>query len=230
MEKIICERCGCELEEDEAYFVEDDILCEECLEQNTVTCDHCGERLYVSDAVLDDDTTLCQRCFDDYYYRCESYSNTISSQSDITFSWTSSGLDISGYNLYVAPLIEGTVYYDFENARNYIPGNTSLSYTYKSGKLSPGSYAAYVEAWNIDDDIKSEQSNYVYFVISDDSLIKGDINSDGSVTITDAVLLQKYLLNAYTFTKEQWELADMTGDGKVNVFDLCVMKNKLINS
>jgi hypothetical protein len=72
MKKIICERCGCELEEDEAYFVEDDILCEECLEQNTVTCDHCGERLYVSDAVFDDDTTLCQRCFDDYYYRCES--------------------------------------------------------------------------------------------------------------------------------------------------------------
>jgi hypothetical protein len=67
MERIICERCGCELEEDEAYFVEDDILCEECLEQNTVTCDHCGERLYVSDAVLDDDTTLCQRCFDDLY-------------------------------------------------------------------------------------------------------------------------------------------------------------------
>jgi uncharacterized repeat protein (TIGR02543 family) len=75
--------------------------------------------------------------------------------------------------------------------------------------------------------ITSKQTLYAKW---EEVKIAGDINQDYSLTVSDAVLLQKYLLSTYTFTKEQLELADMTGDGKVNVFDLCLMKNKLINS
>ena len=57
----------------------------------------------------------------------------------------------------------------------------------------------------------------------------GDLNGDGEITVSDAVILQKYLICCYSFNKTQWELADMNNDGVVNIFDFCLLKRKLIN-
>jgi hypothetical protein len=129
----------------------------------------------------------------------------------ITISWDSTK-NTESYWLHI-----------YRNGEDYINQtlNQDLSY---SGQYPVGDYTAYIVSINSVGEMPSSVNFSVF------EKIKGDINSDGSVTITDAVLLQKYLLNTYIFTKEQWELADMTGDGEVNVFDLCVMKNKLINS
>lgn len=61
----------------------------------------------------------------------------------------------------------------------------------------------------------------VYYVL-------GDVNGDGSVTVTDAVLLQKFLLSQETFTKLQSLCADVTQDGVVNAFDLALLKKHLL--
>ena len=55
--------------------------------------------------------------------------------------------------------------------------------------------------------------------------VAGDVNGDGSVNISDAVLLQKYLTKQGTLPKNA--SADINGDGKVNVFDLVSVKNTL---
>jgi hypothetical protein len=57
--------------------------------------------------------------------------------------------------------------------------------------------------------------------------IKGDLNSDNTLTMTDAVLLQKHLLTLKDLTAEQLKLADMNSDGKVNIFDLALLKESL---
>lgn len=57
--------------------------------------------------------------------------------------------------------------------------------------------------------------------------IKGDLNSDNTLTMNDAVLLQKYLLNLKKLTVEQLKLADMNSDGRVNIFDLALLKESL---
>ena len=56
----------------------------------------------------------------------------------------------------------------------------------------------------------------------------GDVNLDGSASVVDVVLLQKYLHNKQKFTKTQYEISDMNGDGKVNIFDLALLKRKLL--
>lgn len=56
----------------------------------------------------------------------------------------------------------------------------------------------------------------------------GDVSYDGSVSMIDIVLLQKYLLSAQKFTKAQLKLADMNQDNLVNIFDLVFLKQKLI--
>ena len=41
-----CSICGCALEDEaECYEVENEILCQDCYDNETVICDHCGDRL-----------------------------------------------------------------------------------------------------------------------------------------------------------------------------------------
>ncbi|MGN0593425.1 MAG: dockerin type I repeat-containing protein, partial [Ruminococcus sp.] len=64
-------------------------------------------------------------------------------------------------------------------------------------------------------------------IIIKENPVYGDINQDGKTTITDAVALQKYLITLKTLTSEQLSLADINGDGRVNTFDLSLLKQLL---
>lgn len=57
---------------------------------------------------------------------------------------------------------------------------------------------------------------------------KGDINQNSAITLSDTVLLQKYLLNLEPLTSSQMEIADINSDGRVNVLDICLLKAHLI--
>ena len=57
----------------------------------------------------------------------------------------------------------------------------------------------------------------------------GDINSDGEVGVTDAISLQKYLLNMTTYNSAQWQAADLNKDDEVDVYDLGLLKQTLLH-
>ena len=57
---------------------------------------------------------------------------------------------------------------------------------------------------------------------------KGDVNQDGSVSLLDAVLLQKYLVTLETLTEAQKDAGDMDGSGSVNTFDLSLLKEVVL--
>ncbi len=71
------------------------------------------------------------------------------------------------------------------------------------------------------------------YVLADVSIVpkdlKGDCNNDGSFTIADAILLQKWLLAVSNTKLADWESADFCEDGNLNIFDLAMMKCKLVN-
>ena len=67
----ICDYCGRVLVEEEGTPVDDELLCDDCVEEHCVTCDHCGETIWEQNSVSDEDTCLCQDCFDAHYYRCK---------------------------------------------------------------------------------------------------------------------------------------------------------------
>lgn len=52
----------------------------------------------------------------------------------------------------------------------------------------------------------------------------GDVNSDGSISLLDAVLLQKYLVGIETLTEKQLKASDMDENTSVNVYDLAILK------
>ncbi len=59
-------------------------------------------------------------------------------------------------------------------------------------------------------------------------VIPGDVNSDGKVSIADAVLLQKYILGIEKLTSKQGEAADLCRDGVLDSFDMVLIRQMII--
>ena len=56
----------------------------------------------------------------------------------------------------------------------------------------------------------------------------GDLNQDGTLSLTDLIPLQQSLLRQTTLTADQAQLADYNSDGSINVLDLMLLKRALL--
>lgn len=59
-------------------------------------------------------------------------------------------------------------------------------------------------------------------------VIKGDVNADGELLVSDAVLLQKWLLAVPDTRLPDWNRADLRRDGRLDAFDLTLLKRARI--
>ena len=58
----------------------------------------------------------------------------------------------------------------------------------------------------------------------DTAFIMGDVNDDGVFSVSDVVLLQKWLLAVPDTHLENWRAANFCDDDRLDVFDLTLMK------
>ncbi|MDO5560504.1 MAG: glycoside hydrolase family 127 protein [Oscillospiraceae bacterium] len=58
--------------------------------------------------------------------------------------------------------------------------------------------------------------------------IRGDVNLDHTVSVSDAAMLQRYLLGKTDLTQEQIQTADMNYDNKINIIDFILLKKTLL--
>ena len=58
--------------------------------------------------------------------------------------------------------------------------------------------------------------------------VNGDVNGDGTMNLTDLVLLQKYLVRKGTMTAEQSSRADLNADHVLNVVDAVLLRQLLL--
>ena len=71
--------------------------------------------------------------------------------------------------------------------------------------------------------------NYIVIASEKDiSHVRGDVNADGELSIADVVLLQKWLLSKSDAVLADWKAGDLCEDGRLDVFDLCLIKRLLI--
>lgn len=66
----------------------------------------------------------------------------------------------------------------------------------------------------------------VYEYKKDITYIRGDVNANGTFSIADIVMMQKWLVGAGTITDKT--AGDMDGNNKLNIFDLGIMKQEFI--
>lgn len=57
----------------------------------------------------------------------------------------------------------------------------------------------------------------------------GDVNSDSTISISDATLLQKYIANFVDLSDEQLKAADFDQDGTVNISDVTAIQKYLVS-
>ncbi len=60
------------------------------------------------------------------------------------------------------------------------------------------------------------------------ALPKGDTNGDGNFTIADMVIMQKHIMGKKTAVLSDWKAADLYEDGKINVYDLILMRENIV--
>ncbi len=60
--------------------------------------------------------------------------------------------------------------------------------------------------------------------------IEGDVNADGKFNVLDVVLLQKWLLSVPDVKLADWRAGDFCNDNRLDAFDLCLMKRKLLKN
>lgn len=58
--------------------------------------------------------------------------------------------------------------------------------------------------------------------------IKGDINGDGNITVSDMATIRLHLLNKYTISGDLFSLADVNGDGVITVSDMATIRLHLL--
>lgn len=80
---------------------------------------------------------------------------------------------------------------------------------------------------DIDDIISADYTKIevVYEYTSNVSSVRGDVNADGTFSIADIIMMQKWLIGAGNMTDSK--AGDLSGDGSINVFDLSIMKQEL---
>lgn len=59
--------------------------------------------------------------------------------------------------------------------------------------------------------------------------VTGDCDNDGKLGVTDVIMLQKWILSTKNAKLANAKAADLNGDGVIDVFDLALMKRKLIS-
>ena len=79
--------------------------------------------------------------------------------------------------------------------------------------------------WNATADT---DSYWLHIYKNGEDYLSGDCNNDGKFNVSDVVLLQKWLLAVPDTHLDNWKAADMCEDDRLDVFDLCMMKRKLI--
>ncbi len=60
--------------------------------------------------------------------------------------------------------------------------------------------------------------------------VRGDINADGVFSVADVVVLQKWLLCTPDVEISDWKAGNLCEDQHLDVFDLCLMKHKLVEN
>ena len=100
-----------------------------------------------------------------------------------------------------------------------VTGKDSYSCTFDE----VGDYGFYLVARNA---YGEATAKYMDFKII--SSIQGDLNQDGTLSLTDLIPLQQSLLRQTTLTADQAQLADYNGDGSINVLDLMLLKRALL--
>ena len=103
-----------------------------------------------------------------------------------------------------------------------LSGSATVTHYFDFERLEPAKYLAVFYYYNNDTQTKSTKTS-VYEVLGG---LKGDVNGDGKVNVTDVTTLVNMILGVTTMDESR---ADIDGNGKVNVSDVTALINIILS-
>ncbi len=166
-----------------------------------------------------------------------------SSKDDYVFNGTIHGYKGSeaqksaekyNYNFEVIPVTEITLkvgeQYKIDeegDSLTYQSSNSSVAIVSKSGVVTALS-AGQTKVFIINED--NEAVVLTVNVVDENIKIKGDANGDGTFNVADVVFFKNWLLSVTDIEFSDWKIVDWYEDGRLDVFDLVMMKKELVKT
>ncbi len=110
------------------------------------------------------------------------------------------------------------VTYTFELSENASPGTCDINIFCSEFYLYGDSVQ--VNLSNLKDAITITENSHTE--------LRGDLNADNKLSVSDVVLMQKYLVKKTRLSSVLRNLADLNNDGTVNVFDCIILKRRIL--
>ncbi|WP_296776448.1 CotH kinase family protein [Ruminococcus sp.] len=75
-------------------------------------------------------------------------------------------------------------------------------------------------------DFAQKRKNWLTELWKPESYIKGDVNSDGVLSVADLTIMKKWLLSGGDM--KDWTAGDLCADNRIDVYDLCELRHRLL--
>ena len=143
----------------------------------------------------------------------------------------------SGTASTIDTLLDG---FEIESIRLITPGSSTMNiYSVRFVEKTKEIVWAAIGVLQKSSYVESAAPNYYRGIQPDDStepptdttepsILKGDADGDGYVSITDATTIQRYLVGFYDLDDEQLLAADTDGDGYVSITDVTIIQRYLV--
>lgn len=137
----------------------------------------------------------------------------------------------------------GTIYLggfkaDKKNPCTFENVQTNFSYTVQYTERDYGGYSYYIDQDKSNTEIVFTDSSDLDITIymkklvwkeTETMVVSGDINSDGTLNVMDAIRFQKWLTGSSDIDFSANKAADLNNDGKINIADFCLLKSLLLS-
>ena len=171
---------------------------------------------------------------DEVLHSNQSAFNYILGVNPVSFSYVSGYGENSVKNIYSAIYSKDAKLTPYKCPKGYVTEGANSSNNRHLSKYNGKCYMDSDAEWTTNENTIYGNAAFILLtaaIMSENrtDTVQGDINADGKFDIADVVTLNKWLLAVPDTEPANWKTADLCKDGILNVFDLCMMKQKLIS-
>ena len=171
---------------------------------------------------------------DEVLHSNQSAFNYILGVNPVSFSYVSGYGENSVKNIYSAIYSKDAKLTPYKCPKGYVTEGANSSNNRHLSKYNGKCYMDSDTEWTTNENTIYGNAAFILLtaaVMSENrtDMVQGDINADGKFDIADIVTLKKWILAVQDTEPANWKAADLCEDGRLNVFDLCMMKQRLIS-
>ena len=166
---------------------------------------------------------------DEVLHSNQSAFNYILGVNPVSFSYVSGYGENSVKNIYSAIYSKDAKLTPYKCPKGYVTEGANSSNNRHLSKYNGKCYMDSDAEWTTNENTIYGNAAFILLTVAVMSenrtdMVQGDINADGKFDIADIVTLKKWILAVPDTELANWKAADLCEDGRLNVFDLCVMK------